>query len=330
MKTFRSSSRTVVPEQEASWNSVAKDPSLDPNRGLPPAPKPPAQHATWTAEAFALLRYLSKTEVHTYAFSVAANAILSLFPFIVLMLSLSRNVFHSPKMQQVVGVMFHYFLPVGQDYIVRMMTSLARAHKGTALFSLFMLVVSATGIFLPLEVALNQVWGVAKNRSYLHNQAVSLGLAFAAGALALGSVAITSTQSAAFDRLTANHPRLAFMASPYWLLVPLAAVMSVSTFFLIYWVLPNRRIPVRAVLPTAIVTGLAWEVMKLLYVFALPLLNFQAVYGPFSLSVSLMMWAFLTGLLLLAGAHFSANRYTLRQAYEAEMEQQTAGTGERV
>jgi membrane protein len=38
-------------------------------------------------------------------------------------------------------------------------------------------------------------------------------------------------------------------------------------------------------------------------------LNFQEVYGPFALSVSLMFWAFLTGLLLLAGAHLSAEEH---------------------
>ena len=37
--------------------------------------------------------YMTKTEVHTYAFSVAANAILSLFPFIVLMLTLTQRIF---------------------------------------------------------------------------------------------------------------------------------------------------------------------------------------------------------------------------------------------
>jgi hypothetical protein len=35
-----------------------------------------------------------------------------------------------------------------------------------------------------------------KNRSYLHNQAVSLGLAFAVGLLALASVASTSSSKA--------------------------------------------------------------------------------------------------------------------------------------
>ena len=89
-------------------------------------------------------------------------------------------------------------------------------------------------------------------------------------------------------------------------------------FFLIYWILPFCEIPARAVLPTAIVVGLLWEGAKVLYVRALPWLDFQAVYGPFYISVGLMMWAFLSGLLLLAGAHFSATRYTLRLARDAE------------
>jgi membrane protein len=44
------------------------------------------------------------------------------------------------------------------------------------------------------------------------------------------------------------------------------------------------------------------------------------VYGPFYISVGLMMWAFLSGLLLLAGAHFSATRHALRLARKAERE----------
>ena len=47
--------------------------------------------------------------------------------------------------------------------------------------SIFLLLVTANGIFEPLEVALNRAWGVATNRSYLRNQAVSLGLILACG-----------------------------------------------------------------------------------------------------------------------------------------------------
>jgi hypothetical protein len=33
-----------------------------------------------------------------------------------------------------------------------------------------------------------------------------------------------------------------------------------------------------------------------------------------------MLWAFITGLLLLAGAHYSASRHTLRLAHLADLE----------
>ena len=113
---------------------------------------------------------------------------------------------------------------------------------------------------------------------------------------------------------------MVFAFVSHWLLQISAAVASVLLFFLVYWILPNRKLPVRAVLPTAIVIGLSWEVAKMLYVAALPWMDLQKVYGPFSVSVSLMLWAFVTGLLLLAGAHYSASRHALRIAYLADLE----------
>ena len=38
-------------------------------------------------------------------------------------------------------------------------------------------------------------------------------------------------------------------------------------------------------------------------------LNFQEIYGPFALSVRMMFWAFLTGVLLLTGAYLSAEQH---------------------
>jgi membrane protein len=290
---------------------------------LPPKPLEavmPAvlKHGLW-AQVVALARYMARTEVHTYAFSVAANVILSLFPFIVLLLTLSRNVFHSRSMEIVVSDMMKTLLPVGQDFVMRNMQLLAHPHKGTEIFSLVMLLITSTGVFLPLEVALNGVWGVRVNRSYLHNQAVSLGLSFAVGALAMASVASTAGQQTILSWIFLGHTEnIVFRFISYGFLKICAGFASILLFFLIYWILPYRKIPARAVLPTAIVIGLLWEVAKRLYIKALPWLDFQAVYGPFYISVGLMMWAFLSGLLLLAGAHFSATRYTLRLAKQSE------------
>jgi YihY family inner membrane protein len=303
--------KTVLPEPPAEIEPVKTD--------LPPKPieevRPVVARSGFWAQIVALFRYLTRTEVHTYAFSVAANAILSLFPFIVLLLTVSRVVFHSRSMETVVGEMMRSFLPTGQDFVMRNMQLLAHPHKRTELFSLAMLLITSTGVFLPLEVALNNVWGVKQNRSYLRNQAVSAGLAFGVGILAMLSVAFTASQKTVLAWVFFGHTQnMVFNFFAFSFMKICAGIASILLFFLIYWVLPNRKIPARAVLPTAIVTGLLWEGAKYLYMRALPWLDFQSVYGPFYISVGLMMWAFLSGLLLLAGAHFSATRYALWMA----------------
>jgi membrane protein len=271
------------------------------------------------AQIVALARYMIRTEVHTYAFSVAANVILSLFPFIVLMLTLSRQVFRSPAMEEVVGEMISNFLPSNQDFVMRNMKLLAHPQKGAQIFSVVMLLISSTGVFMPLEVALNNVWGVKTNRSYIHNQMVSLGLAFGVGVLAMASVAMTAGQKTLLSWIFFGHTdNFVFNFLDGGMLRVFALIASILLFFLIYWALPNRKVPARAVLPTAIVIGVLWEVAKYLYVLVLPKLDFGLVYGPFQVSVGLMIWAFLSGLLLLAGAHFSATRHALRVARQEE------------
>ena len=59
--------------------------------------------------------YLMRTEVHTFAFSVAANAILSFFPFMMLLMTLVRRVFHSQVMYEVVVNLLRDSLPAGQE-----------------------------------------------------------------------------------------------------------------------------------------------------------------------------------------------------------------------
>jgi membrane protein len=277
------------------------------------------------AQTVALARYLARTEVHTYAFSVAANVILSLFPFIVMMLTLSRQVFHSEAMGQVVREMMSYFLPSNQDFIMRNMELLAHPHKGAQIYSVVMLLISCTGVFLPLEVALNGVWGVGKNRSYLRNQIVSIGLAIGVGVLAMTSIAITTAQKTLLPLVFFGHTdNIVFGYLESSMMKLIGIIVGILIFFLIYWILPNRKVPARAVLPTAVVIGLLWELAKHLYVLALPRLDFQSVYGPFYVSVGLMIWAFLSGLLLLAGAHFSATRYALAAARQEEREAREA------
>ena len=255
------------------------------------------------------LQYLMRTEVHTFAFSVAANALLSFFPFVVLLMTLIRRVFHSSTMYDAVVALLRDNLPAGQDFVIRNLTAMVNARHRAQVFSLLILLVTSSGVFLPLEVALNRVWGFAENRSYIGNQLISLGLAFWCGVMALLSIGLTAGNSALLGFLLHGHGPAVLHLAGFLVMKACAFATSIAIFFLIYWLLPNGKVPARAVLPTAFLMGLLSEALKYGYILALPKLNFAEVYGPFALSVSLMFWAFLSGLLLLTGAHLSAEVY---------------------
>ena len=77
-------------------------------------PSQPVTHSKWyrwRKDGTALIAYLLDSEVHTFAFSVAANAILSFIPFVILLYTLALRVFRSQAMVGVVDDMVNYFLP---------------------------------------------------------------------------------------------------------------------------------------------------------------------------------------------------------------------------
>ena len=273
------------------------------------APAAQSKWYRWRKDGTALVSYLLDSEVHTFAFSVAANAILSFIPFIVLLYTLSNNVFKSETMKTVTSEMVRYFFPANGDFVALNLGYTAAQHHGVQAFSLIMILVACTGIFLPLEVALNQAWGVTKSRNYLMNQTVALGLALLMVALGIGSILINAGVRDTLTFLFFHHTDNVLFDGICWLsLAATTGVASIVFFFSIYWLLPNRRVPWRPVLKTSVYTGIIWLVAKYLFMAILPHLDLEALYGRFYVSVGVLFWAYASGLILFAGAQFSVAR----------------------
>jgi membrane protein len=211
------------------------------------------------------LRYLTRTEAHTFAFSVAANAILSFFPFMMLIMWLIRNVFHSQTMFDVVVQLLRDHLPTNQDYVIRNLDSMVRARQRVKFASIAILLITSTGVFLPLEVAFNQIWGFTKNRSYLGNQIVSLLLAFGCGLLAMASIGLAAGNQWVVQVVMFGHKNVVSDLIARVTLKILATLASIGIFFLLYWLLPNGKVSATSVLPAAVAMGLIWEASRYLY-----------------------------------------------------------------
>jgi uncharacterized BrkB/YihY/UPF0761 family membrane protein len=286
-------------------------PDLSPVISTPPEPR-------WKAVARAFrptLRYWMQTEVHVYSFSIAANVLLSFFPFLIVILSVCRPLLGLHGAQNAIGLVMNDFFPGDlrtkdsmASFVYRIVANVESnvESRGTLqVFSVLLLLFTANGIFEPLEIALNRVWGIPKNRSFFKNQVVSLGLIFTCGSLALLSTVFTGLN---LNPQGTASPLTRFLGLVFF--ETAALPVSVLMLFLIYWRLPNGRVPWRSVLPQAILVGIALEALKFINVLTWPLLDkkLRAEYGPFEFSVAIILWSFLGAMVILAGAEWAARR----------------------
>jgi YihY family inner membrane protein len=242
-------------------------------------------------------------EVHVFAFAIAANVLLCFFPFTVLLLSLCRNVLrYQPAYDGVLEVL-RDALPSNQPFIIRNLEVLVQGHRKAQIWLFVLLLFSSNGVLLPLEMALNNIWGL-KNRNYLANQAVALLLTCACGCLAFLSMLITGANRAFITGLLGTS-EVALLLSKITMKI-IALPVTISVFFILYYFLPHGKVPAAPMLRAAIFAGLLTEAAKYLYIWSLPYLNFQEAYGPFYVSVTLLLWGFLASLILLVGAYATA------------------------
>jgi membrane protein len=258
-----------------------------------------------------VFRYWMDTEVHVFAFSIAANVLLAFFPFLIICVSLGR-VFFQP--QTVVDALDLAFRDIFPSALGKFMHNNLPDPQRVELLSIFILLFSANGIFEPLEVALNKVWGIRKNRSFLRNQVVSLALIFVCGTLVLLSLGLAAVRQS----------NLTGFALELWISIlfykAAAIPISVLVLFLIYRYLPNGRPPVQRVLPAAIGVGILLEALKTLNTWIWPAFDqkLQREYGVFRYSATLIFLSFLSSMLVLGGAEWAARGHRLDTGLDKE------------
>ena len=256
------------------------------------------------------VRYLFSPEVHVYASSIAANTLLSFFPFTLIMLTVCQRWLRWEGGFQVTLQLLRANLPTSADFVIRNLVVLTHGHRRLQVMSVAALLFTASGVFLPLEIALNKVWSIKRNRSYLHNQGVSFLLGLTLSLLAFSAIlVIAGAESLA--KVPGGWISTSGPAAIVWrgLLEAVLLPCMVGIFFVTYYVLPNGKVPAGPLFSAALVAGLVTEAGKFIYHATLPLFKFREVYGPFALSVTLLFWAFLGALVLLSGAHLSARIY---------------------
>lgn len=289
--------------------------------GAPTTPIRLARPRRWFGYIQPTIAYWMETEAHVYGFSIAANVLLSFFPFLIVMVSVCQALQWPEAANAIYMAMGQYFPDEVGAFLVRNLRAAIQQRGPVQIGSILLLMFVANGIFEPLEVALNRIWGVTHNRSFLRNQILSMGMILICGALAMFTIVLGSANTLWLESLGFPLPNDGARYVAGWVLRTASLPVTALIIFLVYWMLPNRKVPASLVVLPALCVAVALELAKLVNLMVWPFLRVKLSfeYGPFINSAAIILWSFLASMIVLAGAEWAA-RYWRKGLKQMEKE----------
>ena len=259
----------------------------------------------------ALMNFLEEDSLMVSG-SIAYHSLLAIFPLLLLLLGLSGLYIRRFELVGHLSVVLQRYLPIRTDIIMQNLVGISRAYGRIGLLSFVLLLWSSSGVFVPLEKAMNRAWEVAEGRAWWKSRLLALEMAFIVGCLILIAAGFVGVEIFFRQRLEillgpSLHPLVVFL---YHLLTAISSfAVALLTFVVLFERLPNRPMNLRHAFPGALLTAILWETARLLFTVFLPFFNYRQVYGSIGVMVSLMTWTYISSAVILFGAQVSRTLY---------------------
>ena len=249
----------------------------------------------------------------TYAASIAYYTLLSLFPFIWIVLSLLSRITAS---QASLLPVVRSALPQDFVLITRQLEELATAPIQLSLLSTVLTLWAATGVFGAIASAVNHAWGVENPLGFFKHKLVAFVTMLASGAMLIATLALMSAVSVIeadwFKGVVAQFPGLQELTGLVYRNLPLP--MAVLAVGLIYYYVPNAKVRLRDVWVGALLAGLLWR--GALWGFGFMMgepERLMQLHGQIYTVVVFLVWVYLSAVILLYGAEVTAAYARLRK-----------------
>lgn len=238
------------------------------------------------------------------ASGIAFQVLLCLVPFTLLLLSFAGSyLFAHERVIDHIGRYLEQMAPAIDPAVQHNLIEIIGHRRTNGIIGTLGLLWIATTLFSWLRVALNTIFEVPKARGTVRGLGLDLAMIALCGAAFLGSVGLTAVFEYLRRRPTPLFPAAAGGLVSVTLSYVVPFLLTLLICFLIYHLIPNRRVSVRAALWGAVFTGVLWEAAKHLFKwYVLAFGRYSIVYGSLSVAVVLLVWTYYSSAVLLLGA----------------------------
>jgi membrane protein len=274
------------------------------------------------------LRSFTEARASEAAAAIAYYALFSLFPLLIILVVASSSLLQNQNVQvQIINLVSEVLppgeelareslqrilelgsLPPAQEILKENVQQVMKLRIPVGIVAAVGLLWASTSVFTALALNIDRAWRGAARRNYLKWRL--LGLAMAGGLMA--GLLVVSLFLAGLFGLLSRIPGGNAPIYEAWFLKALSDLVPMLLVFLISFVLylwaPNTDVKRSEAGWGALVATIGWTVSKMAFSWYLEiwLARHQLVYGSLGTVVALMLWVYLSGMIVLYGAHLSA------------------------
>lgn len=256
------------------------------------------------------------------AAAFAYRAFFSIFPLMLLFIVVGSSFLAQQKIRSQARSIILQYMPspelaaVVTDVIQEQVDSLVEQRGIVGVLASIGLLWGASGMFSTISDALNVAWGVQRRRPFWRGKVVSISVALLIGALSLLSIGATTVVSLSRFLLSQG-----FIPFHQYLDQAASTLLPVTTnfmmFLMLYKILPYTSVSWRSAGLGALIAAVIWEGAKMLFAFyflGIAQGRYSSIYGSLGSVIVFLLWAYLSGIILLIGAELAATYNAHRSA----------------
>jgi membrane protein len=253
-----------------------------------------------------LIRRYDRHRIHLISGTLAFFFLLSLFPLLIFLNALLGT--FGLQLLDLIQSMEDLIPQSALDVLAGYVTSISSTSTGLISFSLLATLYSASIAVTSLIHSIHTAYNQYSHRHFVTTKLWSLFFTLLIG-IALTSSLVLPALGRNFltfvsQYITISEGVIVLWTNLRWILT--AAIIT-ATLALLYKVIPYTPYKKQSVWPGAVFSLIGWMVVSLLFsIYVNNYANYSLVYGPLGAVIALMIWLFITGMIIILGAELNS------------------------
>lgn len=259
---------------------------------------------TWFQFIVFVLRRFEADRCREQAGSLTYTTLFAVVPMLTVFLVIISSIKAlEPARQQLQQLIYSNFLPKSTIAFDKTLNAFTEKSSNLTVIGVLFLFVTTVLMLTSIETVFNRIWRVKETRTGLVGF-MRYWTIISLGPIVLGSAFVLSSTVASMNVLSNNFA--GYQLDGALILWLISFILTIVGFFILYWTIPNRTVPIFSAVIAACFSATVFEILKRLFGWIMSnFTSYEIVYGAFAAVPIFLLWIYLSWNIILLGVEVS-------------------------